>query len=106
MGLHKRKHVHIRIHVHIRRYIATDHKRHIASRPINHHRILIVNGVAQSVVLADNAVALAAGGDHSMVLKKDGSVWTTGRNDFGQLGDGSANKNNFVKVISTCDMSL
>ena len=108
VGLHKRKDVHIRIRVHIRRYIATDHKRNIASRPINHHRVLIVNGVAQSVVLADtDAESLAAGGSHSMVLKKDGSVWTTGNNKYGQLGDGSnADKNRFVKVIGTCDMSL
>ena len=89
-------------------YCAIYHARNITPHPINHHRIPIVNGVAQSVVLADtNAVSLAAGGSHSMVLKKDGSVWTTGRNNYGQLGDGSKDdRNSFVEVIGTFDMSL
>jgi alpha-tubulin suppressor-like RCC1 family protein len=30
-----------------------------------------------------------AGGDHSLVLKWDGSVWATGNNKYGQLGDGT-----------------
>ena len=33
--------------------------------------------------------AIAAGGYHSMILKQDGSVWTTGDNEDGQLGDGT-----------------
>ena len=32
--------------------------------------------------------SIAAGGDHSMALLKDGTVKTWGQNDFGQLGDG------------------
>ena len=35
-----------------------------------------------------------------MVLKKDGTVWATGWNDDGQLGDGTTNsKRKFVKVL-------
>ena len=38
---------------------------------------------------------------HSMVLKTDGTVWATGDNGYGQLGDGTTNeKRNFVKVLS------
>ena len=37
----------------------------------------------------DGVVAVAAGEFHTLVLKKDGSVWAYGRNDRGQLGDGS-----------------
>ena len=37
-----------------------------------------------------------------MVLKQDGSVWATGENNFGQLGDGSKTfRNTFVQVISS-----
>ena len=34
-------------------------------------------------------IAIAAGQFHSVALDKNGSVWAWGRNDFGQLGDGS-----------------
>ena len=44
---------------------------------------------------------VAAGHIHSIVLKQDGSVWAAGRNDNGQLGDGSnADRNKFVQVMS------
>lgn len=46
-------------------------------------------GVQQS---AWNVAAIrmaSAGGQHSLFLKNDGSVWTSGRNESGQLGDGT-----------------
>ncbi len=47
------------------------------------------------------AVALAAGFQHSMVLKADGSVWAWGRNNGGQLGDGTTDdKPAPVRVIA------
>jgi alpha-tubulin suppressor-like RCC1 family protein len=39
--------------------------------------------------LAD-IVAVAAGADHGLALKNDGTVWSWGRNSVGQLGDGTA----------------
>ena len=32
---------------------------------------------------------IAVGGDHSCALTKDGAAWCWGRNDSGELGDGS-----------------
>lgn len=33
--------------------------------------------------------ALAVGSDHTLILRGDGTVWSVGLNDFGQLGDGT-----------------
>ena len=42
--------------------------------------------------------AIAAGETHSMLMKKDGTVWATGKNENGQLGDGTrTNRLSFVK---------
>ncbi len=38
---------------------------------------------------AGNWVATAAGTDHTVALKADGSLWAWGGNQFGQLGDGT-----------------
>ena len=46
-------------------------------------------------------MAVAAGWGHTMVLKQDGSLWATGRNNYGQLGPSgwSKNKERFIMVI-------
>ena len=42
-----------------------------------------------------------------MVLKRDGTVWTTGWNDDGQLGVGTTlEKKTFVQAIGTRDFAL
>ena len=46
-----------------------------------------------------NAVAVAAGDIHSIVLRQDGSVWATGRNNNGQLGDGSNDDRKFFAMV-------
>ncbi len=33
--------------------------------------------------------AVAAGAIHTMILKTDGTLWATGKNDYGQMGDGT-----------------
>ena len=48
-----------------------------------------------------NGVAkIAAGKDHNVLLKTDGSVWTIGWNAYGQLGDGTnVNRGYPVQVL-------
>jgi len=41
------------------------------------------------VVGLSNIIAISAGGGHSLALKNDGTVWAWGRNEKGQLGDGT-----------------
>ena len=48
------------------------------------------------------AQPISAGDAHSMLLKQDGSVWATGYNANGELGDGTlSNRNTFVQVVSS-----
>jgi alpha-tubulin suppressor-like RCC1 family protein len=44
--------------------------------------------VPAPVQLTSEAIAVAAGGYHSLVLKKDNTLWGTGWNEYGQLGTG------------------
>ena len=48
-----------------------------------------------------DAKAIAAGSRHSMVLKQDGSVWTTGYNQYGQLGDSTVYNAYFLLPVVT-----
>jgi len=44
--------------------------------------------------------AVAAGGFHTMILKTDGTLWATGYNGYGQLGDGTTtNRSRPVQVM-------
>ncbi len=43
-----------------------------------------------------NVVQVAAGGNHSMILKKNGELWAVGHNNKGQLGDGSTQNKYFA----------
>ena len=45
-----------------------------------------VKGPGGSGVLS-NIIAIAAGGNHSLALRADGTVWAWGLNTYGQLGD-------------------
>ncbi|MDR2018645.1 MAG: hypothetical protein LBQ00_07225 [Syntrophobacterales bacterium] len=39
-----------------------------------------------------DVIALADGGDHSLALDRDGTVWAWGHNDYGQLGNNSIDR--------------
>ena len=44
--------------------------------------------------------SITAGVFHTMILKNDGTLWATGKNNFGQLGIGNyTNKSSFTQVI-------
>src|SRR6185503_7429522 len=49
------------------------------------------HGVATPVQVSGltSVTAIAAGQDHSLALKSDGTVWAWGAGDSGQLGDGN-----------------
>ena len=56
-------------------------------------------------LLASGAKAVAAGLEHSMILKQDGCVLSAGSNTYGQLGDGSTTDSyTFVSVMSGKDV--
>jgi alpha-tubulin suppressor-like RCC1 family protein len=50
-------------------------------------------------IVVSNVTAIAAGGEHSLFLKNDGSLWVMGGNDSGQLGDGTYNNTNLPEMI-------
>ena len=86
---------------HPARTCALTHARSSARHPHDRHPMVVINGGPPSVVHAGGQ-AIAAGRYHSMVMKQDGSVWTTGKNYYGQLGDGTrTNSKNFKKVMSS-----
>ena len=45
--------------------------------------------IYEPVYIMDNVISAKAGYNHSIVLKSDGTVWTFGNNEYGQLGTGS-----------------
>ena len=51
------------------------------------------------MIVASNITAIAAGSDHSLFLKSDGSLWAMGWNGTGQLGDGTYNNTNQPEMI-------
>jgi alpha-tubulin suppressor-like RCC1 family protein len=59
------------------------------------------NGVSVPVEVMSEAIAVAAGGYHSLVLKKDNTLWGTGWNEYGQLGSGdNEDRHGFEKILS------
>jgi alpha-tubulin suppressor-like RCC1 family protein len=47
----------------------------------------------------DDWAQVASGGQHSVARREDGTVWTWGKNDYGQLGDGTtANRQEPIQV--------
>ena len=52
----------------------------------------------------DNIKLVYCGGEHTFILKNDGTLWGCGRNDDGRLGLGDkADRNTFTQVITNAD---
>jgi alpha-tubulin suppressor-like RCC1 family protein len=49
--------------------------------------VKVLTGASGCAINLCNIIEIAAGEKHSIALKSDGTVWTFGRNDKGQLGD-------------------
>lgn len=48
----------------------------------------------------ENITAITAGALHNAVLKKDGTVWTWGWNEYGQLGNGTYGEDNAAAIAA------
>ncbi len=62
----------------------------------------LLNQEALSLLESDGkkVISVSLGDYHSAAIKEDGSLWTWGRNDCGQLGDGTtADKTTLVKIM-------
>ena len=71
-----------------------DRSKKFTSRPL-HEGSKLKSSYVEMVM--SNAKAIAAGGFHSMVIKEDDTVWVTGNNEFGQLGDGSMRNKRYLR---------
>ncbi len=63
--------------------------------------LLLHSVVVQGATIATN---IAAGDRDSLFLKSDGSLWTMGYNNYGQLGDGTFNNTNRPERIITTNV--
>jgi hypothetical protein len=55
---------------------------------------------ARPITGLSEITAIAAGGSQSLALKSDGTIWTWGSNNGGQLGDGSLLDRNLPNIIT------
>ena len=62
----------------------------------------IEDGTAKTEKLTD-IIDVAAGYNFTLALKSDGTVWATGRNYYGQLGNGTTTDRNTFKIVLNKD---
>jgi len=60
--------------------------------------VQVVGGLLSDDDYLYDVVAISAGSDHTLALKKDGTVWAWGKNDCGQLGWGRISQKVFAPV--------
>ena len=57
-----------------------------------------VKRIADEDVYFTGVVKIVAGYDHTVSLRDDGTVWTWGRNHYGQLGDGNGGEEQYSDI--------
>jgi alpha-tubulin suppressor-like RCC1 family protein len=57
-----------------------------------------IHSNAVQVIGLSDVIQVEAGINHSLALKKDGTVWSWGLNEYGELGTGVIDKGSFVPV--------
>ena len=62
------------------------------------------NTFTQITINTNNIKSVYCGGDHTLILKNDGTLWSTGSNGDGQLGLGDgANRTTFTEITTNVD---
>ena len=61
---------------------------------------------SSSVVIATAVLSVAAGSNHSLLLKTDGTLWAMGSNSYGQLGDGTTTSRMTPVQVATGVVSM
>jgi alpha-tubulin suppressor-like RCC1 family protein len=51
--------------------------------------------------VASDVVAVAAGDEHSLFVKADGTLWAAGYNYYGELGNGTASNTNLPVIVAS-----
>ena len=62
------------------------------------------NTFTQITINTNNIKSVYCGGDHTLILKNDGTLWSCGRNNYGQLGLGdTGGRATFTQVTANAD---
>ena len=65
-------------------------------------RNAITNVTTPTQILTGGAAQVAAGENHSLILKGNGSLWAVGGNQYGELGTGdNVDRNDTVQVVAS-----
>ena len=67
---------------------------------------LMTGSTDETVAAYFRGAMIAAGNSHTVALKSDGTVWSWGWNQYGQLGDGTTNSRNTPVQVSGLDNVL
>jgi len=61
---------------------------------------LVMNCIPEQISDLGGIIAIATGGNHSLTVKSDGTVWAWGNNGSGQLGDGTETDSSIPVQVS------